>query len=71
LESYWGSIICTDHVEKIIGFSAKGSYGNNLFILPQKRIVAARTIFQGNHQGIHDDIYDDFESLEEFLIKLR
>ncbi len=65
------NVIFTDHVNKIIGFSAKGSFGNNLFILPKKKVVAARTIYQGNHKGFHDGIYDDFESLQDFLIRLR
>lgn len=62
--------LATDHVNGIIGFYADGSNGNRLFIFPEKKIVAARTISQSQHKGMHDGIHDNFVQLYNLLQEL-
>ncbi|MCU0439513.1 MAG: beta-lactamase family protein [Raineya sp.] len=66
------SILLTQHVNGIIGFYAAGTNGNVLYILPKRKIVAARTISQERHtSGMHDGVHDDFPLLQDYLMKLK
>lgn len=66
------SILTTEHINGIIGYYAAGTNGNRLYILPDKKIVAARTISQTRHQPtMHDGFHDNFPQIEKLLLQLN
>ncbi len=56
------------HTTKVIGISAKGTYGQYLTIYPDKGIVAVRMIDPENYSGAEDD-FAEFEYMVYDLVK--
>ncbi len=58
----------TWHVTRVVGISAKGTYGQYLTIFPEKKIVAVRMIDSENYRSPEDD-FAEFEYLVYKLVK--